>query len=36
MLDGVVVSSTARNLKQVLKIKHQYSVTDPLNTDPLY
>lgn len=36
MLDGVVVSSTVRNLKQVLKIKHQYSVTDLLNTDPLY
>lgn len=35
-LDGVVVSSTARNLKQVLKIKHQYSVTDLLTTDPLY
>lgn len=36
MLDGVVVSSTARNLKQVLKIKHQYSVTDLQTTDPLY
>lgn len=35
-LDGAVVSSTAKNLKQVLKIKHQYSVTDLLTRDPLY